>query len=222
MTKLDWAKIAPFPSSLIAIGDVGEGKTALMTNYMDYCHKEKINVGLVADSKTVKLYPKWVKKINLKHVPTNILVAIDDAHLHDLYAHEPKPQQKVLDFIQRQKRRGWGTFYTTQDTTGFSLRLLRLIDCICVFRPNLMMEQYERKEFRALYAEAEKQLKDLPKGNVYIKARNWKTKDSFNEVYKFNMPKWFNTTISQSKMKQKNKNVGFLHEALRAIGSVKF
>ena len=154
-----------------------------------------------------KQYPKWIINSSIEKIPNNSITLIDDAHLHGLEAHEITKEQAMIDFMQRQKRHDRrGTFITTQDSTGLSLRVMRMLDCICVFKPNLMMLEYERPHTQVLFQKAQKLLEGKEKGSVYIYAQNWQTKERFDGVYTFKLPVWWNEEISESSFTGKRVN----------------
>lgn len=198
VSDLDWGEIAPHPASILASGGIGEGKTALMGTYYDYARSKKLELFSIGRS-----FPKIKKKGINFNPPKNSMTGLDDAHLLGVYAHAPGKNVQAWDFVQRQKRHGKrSVFWTTQDTTGFTVRLIRMLSCICLFNPDMMLLEYERPVMMKKYQEATKALEPYrgKKGYVWIQWQD-ENKTVHKEVYKFELPKWWTEDISEGEIK---------------------
>jgi len=175
-------------------GGVGTGKSALAGTHMEYAKTQKLNLYSVG-----RKFPH-TKVVGIDYTPpVNSALYLDDAHLLGLYAHGADAKGvKVYDFLQRQKRHNQHSIvYTTQDTTGFTLRLLRMIDAICLFWPDMMIIELERGLMATRYRKAMRAMGDAEVGKVWIQHRNPEDKtEVIEEVYSFNLPSWWTDDIS--------------------------
>lgn len=215
MKPLNWSEVAPHPSNILIAGDVGTGKTALAGTFVEYGQKEKLKCYSVG-----RQFPKCRKVNESFKPPKDSVMLVDDAHLTSLYAHTPGSKiTRIYDIMQRQKRhRGHSIVYTTQDTTGFTLRLIRLIDAVCLFQPNMMAIDYERPKIRVLYHKA---IKALPKdqyGHVWIKSQNRETHEVTEDVYSFSLPKFWGDDVSIPKEGKTPQILNPILNTVRSIG----
>lgn len=221
MQNLNWEKVAPHPSNILIAGDVGTGKTALAATYIDYTRAQKINCYSVGRD-----FPHC-KRVTESFTPgINSVILVDDVHLSGLYAHRSEAKTtRIYDYMQRQKRhRNHSIIYTTQDTTGFTLRLIRLLDAICLFHPNMMGLEYERPKIKTRYTKAKAALSSYSGkyGYVWIQSQNRETHEVTEDVYKFSLPSWWNDQVSVPEPKRNLtiKPLNPILEVIRGIGRV--
>jgi hypothetical protein len=217
---MDWEKIAPHPSNILIAGDVGTGKTALAGTYVEYGKKKGCKLFSVGRD-----FP-YCRNVDQSFTPPkNSIVLVDDAHLTGLYAHEHIGKtKKIYDFMQRQKRhRNHSIVYTTQDTTGFTLRLIRLLDAICLFQPSMMAIEYERPKIKTRYTKAKQALAPYAGkfGYVWIQHQDRKTHEIHEEVHQFKLPSFWSDDVSIPKSKKDlaiKPGVTSILKAVREVG----
>ena len=204
VNPLKWSDVAPHPSQIVCVGDVGSGKTGLMANWFDWNHSEGIQPVLVAPSHVVAQYPKWVKGAspqNIEKLGNDSSIGVDDAHLL-YYARESMRNvsaTKALDFIGRERRhRNVSLFVNSQQTRVIDVNLLSMVSAICVKRPSLMQIQYARPEFKSILSKARKEFEGHEKD--YFKYVYVVGNEVEGELMSNNIPSWFKEETSKSQV----------------------
>lgn len=185
--------ILKHPSTMLVVGDTGEGKTVVAAAAMEWFNKQGIYVYMFDKQKG---YPKWVHnqssdKIEMKE--ENSVLCIDDAHNY-FYAgmEEDREDLKALDMINRARRHGGkrSIIYTTQQSTVLSRKLIGMTTFLIFKKSSPMQIEFERPEFQKLFLRANEALKDRPIHIGYVVSA------SYEGLIQIDMPTWFTDELS--------------------------
>ncbi|MFH1376018.1 MAG: ATP-binding protein [Candidatus Woesearchaeota archaeon] len=184
---------------LLITGKRGSGKTALgmkLLEIANYTGKPCYAIGF-QDSKL----PRWIiKSKSLEEVTNNSVVLVDEGGIVFSSRESMGSSNKWLSKLMAIARhKNISLFLITQNSGMIDLNVLRLTDTIILKEPSLLQSTFERKAIKEKYEEVSKIFKkqDEKSSKFYI----WD--DDFEGLVKFDLPPFWNQSISKSFSKLK-------------------
>lgn len=196
-----YSKLEGYSLILLITGKRGSGKTSLGMSFLELYHSfNKKCYGIGFDKSRL---PGWLRKaIKIEDVPNGSCVLIDEGAI--LYSsREPmKDSNKMLGKLMAIARhKNLNLIVISQSTAMLDVNILRLADVLLLKEPSLLQAEFERKALQKIYKKVSPLFKNLEERQKYFYV--WS--DDFQGMLKYNLPEFWNESISKSFQKFKGK-----------------
>jgi len=187
-------KIKKYSLIMLIAGKRGSGKTSLGMTLLSVYNSMNKKCYCIGFGKA-KL-PKWLKKADsIEDVPNDSCVLVDEGAILFSSRDSMQDTNKALSNLMAIARhKNLNLILITQSTAMIDVNVLRLADILLLKEPSLLQSEFERKALQKMYAKIIPVFKPLEEKEKYFFV--WS--DDFQGLLKYELPEFWNESISKS------------------------
>lgn len=192
-----YEKMIKYSLIMLITGKRGSGKTSLGMTFLDIYNS--LNKKCYAIGFDKAKLPRWLKKAKqIEDIPNTSTVLVDEGAIVYSARDSMKDSNKMLGKLMAIARhKSLNLILITQSTAMIDVNVLRLVDILLLKEPSLLQSEFERKALQKIYKKVHplfKKIKKEEKKEKYFYV--WS--DDFQGMLKYNLPTFWNDSISKS------------------------